>query len=74
MCVDEARRAGHAVILLVGDLSYYGPLGFEQLDAGAVTLPGPAHPNRILAASLTSGALDGLAGAARAISVPRETR
>ena len=65
MAVEESGRAGHTLILLVGDLPYYGPLGFEQVEPGAVTLPWPVHPDRILAAPLVPGALDGLAGAAR---------
>jgi predicted N-acetyltransferase YhbS len=63
--VAEARGAGHAVVLLVGDLPYYGPLGFEQLPPHAVTLPGPVDPERLLAAALVPGALDGLAGMVR---------
>lgn len=63
--VAEARGAGHAVVLLVGDIPYYGPLGFEQLPRYAVTLPGPVDPERLLAAALVPGALDGLSGMVR---------
>jgi len=63
--VAEARGAGHAIMLLVGDLPYYGPLGFEQLPPYAVSLPGPVDPERLLAAALVPGTLDGLAGMVR---------
>jgi predicted N-acetyltransferase YhbS len=72
--IAEAREAGHAVVLLVGDLPYYGPLGFEQVPPYAVTLPGPVDPERLLAAALAPGALDGLAGMVRPGHVgPRNT-
>lgn len=64
--LDAARIAGHAVVLLVGDESYYGPLGFSRLAPNAVTLPGPVDPARVLVAGLAPAALDGLAGAATA--------
>ncbi|MCP4382572.1 MAG: N-acetyltransferase [Hyphomicrobiales bacterium] len=65
MAVAASRVAGHALVLLVGDLPYYQPLGFEPLAPYAVTLPAPVDPDRVLVAELTSGALIGLAGAAR---------
>ena len=58
---DAARRGGHAVVVLVGDLAYFERLGFHA-PAGAVTLPGPADPRRVLVRGLAAGALDGLAG------------
>jgi predicted N-acetyltransferase YhbS len=57
-----ARERGQALVLLVGDLSYYGPLGFRQLPPKSVSMPGPADPGRILAAELQPGAAAGLAG------------
>lgn len=65
MAVDAARKAGHSVILLVGDLDYYGPLGFSRLKPYQVTLPGPVDPNRVLVAGLSEGALVELGGAAK---------
>jgi predicted N-acetyltransferase YhbS len=62
--LGAAREAGHAVVLLVGDEPYYGPLGFEHLKPYAITLPGPVDPHRVLVAGLQEGALDGLSGAA----------
>lgn len=37
-----------ATVILVGDLKYYGPLGFSPLPPGTVRLPGPADPARLL--------------------------
>jgi predicted N-acetyltransferase YhbS len=63
--LDAARAAGHHVVLLVGDLPYYGPLGFQRLAPDAIALPGPVDPTRVLVAPLTPSALDGLGGPAR---------
>jgi predicted N-acetyltransferase YhbS len=65
--LEAARKAGHALVLLVGDEPYYGPLGFSRLPPYAVTLPGPADPRRVLVAGLVEGALDGLSGSATSI-------
>jgi predicted N-acetyltransferase YhbS len=62
--LEAARSAGHKVVMLVGDLPYYGPLGFQQVAPGAITLPGPVDPARVLVAPLTPDALEGLAGRA----------
>jgi predicted N-acetyltransferase YhbS len=64
MALKAAAEYGHRAVLLVGDEPYYGPLGFEHVKPGAITLPAPADPNRILVAGLRAGALDGLSGAA----------
>lgn len=60
--LELARRAGHSVVILVGDEPYYGPLGFVRLRPGSVQLPGPVDPYRLLAAELQPGALVGLSG------------
>jgi len=62
MAVAAARDAGHRVVMLVGDLPYYGPLGFTRLARDAITLPAPVDPDRVLVAALIEGALDGLGG------------
>jgi predicted N-acetyltransferase YhbS len=64
MALAAAGAAGHAVVMLVGDEDYYGPLGFTRLAPYAITLPGPVDPRRVLVAALVDGALDGLAGPA----------
>lgn len=57
---EAAALAGHALVLLVGDQSYYGPLGFWP--APQVTLPGPVDQARVLVRPLAPGADQGLAG------------
>jgi predicted N-acetyltransferase YhbS len=67
MALDAARTAGHRVVMLVGDLPYYGPLGFTFLGRDVITLPAPVDPDRVLVAGLTEGALTGLGGAAERV-------
>jgi len=38
-----------ATVILVGDLKYYGTLGFAALPTKSVILPGPVDPARVLA-------------------------
>lgn len=59
---EAAQDAGHDLILLVGDLPFFGPHGFEMLPPNRVSLPGPADPRRVLARALKPGALEGLEG------------
>ncbi len=59
---DAAQAAGHELILLVGDLPFFGPQGFAMVPPGRVILPGPADPRRVLARALKPAALDDLAG------------
>jgi predicted N-acetyltransferase YhbS len=63
LAADAAREAGERAIVLVGDRAYYMPLGYLPLPEGAVVLPGPVDPKRVLALPLRGdGALVGLAG------------
>jgi len=66
-----AGAAGHHVVLLVGDLPYYGPLGFSFLGRDVITLPAWVDPDRVLVAGLAPDALDGLGGAATNIHSAR---
>jgi predicted N-acetyltransferase YhbS len=43
-----ADAAGIDPILLIGDLSYYGPFGFDAAATGGWSLPGPVDPARLL--------------------------
>jgi predicted N-acetyltransferase YhbS len=67
MALDAARKAGHQVVLLVGDLPYYGPLGFTFLGRDVITLPAWVDKDRVLVAGLTPDALLGLGGAAERV-------
>jgi len=64
--LDEARSDGFALVLLVGDESYYGKLGFRRVPRGRITLPGPVDDDRVLAAELSPGAAAMFSGAVRA--------
>ena len=70
MTCAEARRQGHKVVMLVGDLPYYGPLGFTFLGRDVITLPAWVDPDRVLVCPLAEGALDGLSGAAERVLLP----
>src|SRR5205823_9193610 len=60
--LSDARAQGHRLVILVGDEPYYARVGFKRVPNGAITMPGPADPARILAAELTEGALTGVSG------------
>ncbi len=56
------EKDGAVFVLLVGDVSYYGPLGFEATRPGAVVFPGPVDPGRILASCVKNVRADSLRG------------
>ena len=51
--------------MLVGDEPYYARVGFKRVPKGAIKMPGPADPARILAVELVEGALAGVSGEVR---------
>lgn len=53
----RARGEGFGLVLLVGDMPYYGRFGFQPVPPGQITLPGPVDPARLLALELSPGAL-----------------
>lgn len=55
-----AKDAGHAAIVLVGDMPFFGPLGFTP--APGVIMPGPVDQRRVLARALKPGADAALRG------------
>jgi predicted N-acetyltransferase YhbS len=57
---EAAAETGHALIVLVGDMDYFGPLGFSI--ARDVVMPGPVDPRRVLVRALKPGAADGVGG------------
>jgi len=59
-CLDRARAAGWARIMLVGDAPYYGRFGFQRLEQ--VEMPPPTNPARVLGLALIDGAWDGVLG------------
>jgi predicted N-acetyltransferase YhbS len=64
--LTRARAQGFALVLLVGDMSYYGRFGFVPVPPGQITLPGPVDPERLLVVELSPGALAGAVGQVRA--------
>jgi predicted N-acetyltransferase YhbS len=58
----RAKAEGFALVLLVGDMPYYGRFGFQPVPPGRISLPGPVDPARLLAVELIPGALPGVNG------------
>ncbi len=67
---EGAARAGHRLILLVGDETYFAPLGFAAEPARRLVMPGPVDRRRVLVRALASGEADHLVGPVRAESPP----
>ncbi len=66
--IEEARRRGHRLVVLVGDIPYYGRVGFGHVPYGRIKLPGPVDPRRLLYLELQDGAFEGVTGEARPAS------
>ncbi|MEM9105266.1 MAG: N-acetyltransferase [Pseudomonadota bacterium] len=49
IALEAAVNAGSEGVVLVGDLPYYGPLGFERVTS-RLLFPGPVDPARVLIA------------------------
>lgn len=60
--MDEAKKKGHRLVVLVGDEPYYGKVGFKRAPKGQIAMPGPVDPERLLIAELVEGASKGVAG------------
>ncbi|MCI0467319.1 MAG: N-acetyltransferase [Beijerinckiaceae bacterium] len=63
--LGAAKAAGHKLVLLVGDLSYYGKMGFRQVPLGKLVFAGPVDPERLLYCELAEGAFAGVKGRVR---------
>jgi predicted N-acetyltransferase YhbS len=59
-----ATAAGHGFVLLVGDESWFGAMGFAASPARSVIMPGPVDQRRVLVRALKRGGSEGLAGPA----------
>ena len=71
--LEQARRLGYAIVLLVGDEPYYGQFGFTRALTLKLELPGPVDPARFLGLELIPGALADVAGMVSA-ALPGEAR
>ncbi len=60
--LEAAKAEGIRLVILVGDLPYYGRFGFFRIPPGQIRLPGPVEPERMLAAELVPGALTSFSG------------
>ncbi len=60
--LEAARAAGHRLVLLVGDMAYYGRMGFKPVPEGRLSFVGPVDPERLLYCELAEGAFEGVAG------------
>ena len=60
--LERARGLKESGVILVGDMSFFGPFGFAPVGADRVSLPGPVDPKRLLWLPLFPGALDQAAG------------
>jgi predicted N-acetyltransferase YhbS len=58
----RANAQGFRLVVLVGDMPYYGRFGFVPVPPGQIRLPGPVDPARLLALELVAGALGNAAG------------
>ncbi len=63
--LQAAQEAGHGLVLLVGDLLYYGRSGFNRVPDGHLSFIGPVDPGRLLYRELALGALERAAGPVR---------
>lgn len=61
-CCELARKAGHDLVLLVGDAPYFEKCGFKPVPPKSVRLPGPVNMGRVLVRELKPGAAEGLQG------------
>jgi predicted N-acetyltransferase YhbS len=60
-----AKAGGYRLVVLVGDVPYYGRFGFRPIPKRQATMPGPVDPARLLVAELEDGAFGGVSGAIR---------
>ena len=61
----RARAEGFSLVLLVGDMPYYGRFGFKPVPPARITLPGPVDPARLLYVEFVPGAMEGAAGSVK---------
>ena len=57
-----AGGAGVQLVVLVGDMAYYGRLDFATIAPGRIVFPGPVDPKRLLYRELAAGAVAGYHG------------
>jgi predicted N-acetyltransferase YhbS len=68
--LEAARAAGHTLVLLVGDMSYYGKMGFFPAPPDRLAFIGPVDPDRLLYQELAEGAFARARGKVRRAGAP----
>lgn len=63
--LDECRRLGHHIVIVVGHPLYYPRFGFTAASGAGITAPFPCPDDAFMALSLKPGALDGIGGMVR---------
>lgn len=63
--LDECRRLGHRIVIVVGHPSYYPRFGFTAAKNSGISAPFPCPDDVFMALPLRSGALDGVRGIVR---------
>ena len=71
--LEAAKADGVKLVVLVGDVPYYGRFGFSAAKTAGLRMPGPFERQRLLGLELVPGALDGARGLLRAAGRPRQT-
>lgn len=64
--IEEAKSKDFEIVLLVGDIAYYGKSGFIQIAPGKLFMPGPVDPSRILAYEIKKDTAENLQGSVKA--------
>lgn len=60
--LDAARDCGSVLAVLVGDIEYYGRMGFAPAPSGQIVFPGPVDQRRVLVSELAPGNLSKFRG------------
>jgi len=63
LACEAGAAAGETLVILIGAISFFQPLGFERVPDGRVSLVWPTDYARLLWRPLRTGALDGVTGA-----------
>lgn len=63
--LEEARRLGHRIVIVVGHPGYYPRFGFTAASDAQITAPFPCPDEAFMALPLKPGALDGIGGMVR---------
>ncbi|NMB79754.1 MAG: N-acetyltransferase [Methanomicrobiales archaeon] len=63
--LDQCRRLGHGIVIVVGHPGYYPRFGFTMAKESGILPPFPCRDNVFMALPLKPGALDGSGGMVR---------